>query len=498
MQPSAPSRLRRWLKRLRKIVVWCVALAVLAALIFNVVLRVIGGRELRAVVARLDADDPGWRWDELNADKPKLQDEDNACLKMLALARQVRESIDGEDSLPSMRERPANEQFVERDLQLLAAYANAVPLNLAKVREFGEMPRGQWPSTTPEELFSKSDWAPLPRHVAHWLHAQALLHSYHNRPVDAIGAFHLQLDVHGVGNCDVPMMNFLGQCAVNRTAIRGLEHTLGKCDKCPPELLVQTRKKIFDEANRLQIAPAFRRERAWLFHMMRVMAEGPHSFGKVMSVAAPELGRDDLWNGIRRWEVRGWYWHSQALALDLSTQAVDIARQPLEEQAALFDKLAERSKERRSSALDMYWNSQGNLAINEWIAVASANLRTHATLRCAQVALALEEFRLKHDRWPNSLAELEKEIDIKIPLDPFDGRPLRYLKRTDGVTVYSVGRDRTDNGGKLPKKWSDQRDVDEGFQLWDPKHRRQPPVIDDRPPLGFGPMGPMQGIPPKE
>lgn len=37
-----------------------------------------------------------------------------------------------------------------------------------------------------------------------------------------------------------------------------------------------------------------------------------------------------------------------------------------------------------------------------------------------------------------------------IPDDPFDEQPLRYRRLPRGFTVYSVGPDFTDNGGKRP------------------------------------------------
>jgi hypothetical protein len=33
-------------------------------------------------------------------------------------------------------------------------------------------------------------------------------------------------------------------------------------------------------------------------------------------------------------------------------------------------------------------------------------------------------------------------------IDPFDGMPLRYRPKGKGFMIYSVGKDREDNGGK--------------------------------------------------
>jgi hypothetical protein len=62
----------------------------------------------------------------------------------------------------------------------------------------------------------------------------------------------------------------------------------------------------------------------------------------------------------------------------------------------------------------------------------------------------------------------------RIPLDPFDGAPLRYRRLDDGVVIYSVGPDGKDNGGKFGKDPM-KEGTDRGFRLWDVPIRRQPP-----------------------
>jgi hypothetical protein len=62
-----------------------------------------------------------------------------------------------------------------------------------------------------------------------------------------------------------------------------------------------------------------------------------------------------------------------------------------------------------------------------------------------------------------SLAELVPQFLPAVPEDPFDHKPLRYIRRSDTEwLVYSVGRNRSDDGGKKPKSSSaaDKRDAD--------------------------------------
>jgi len=69
--------------------------------------------------------------------------------------------------------------------------------------------------------------------------------------------------------------------------------------------------------------------------------------------------------------------------------------------------------------------------------------------RVAVTAIALERYRGRHGRYPQTLDQLAPEL-LKAPLRDFtDGQPLRYRLTEDGhFVLYSVGRDGVDNGGQ--------------------------------------------------
>lgn len=77
-----------------------------------------------------------------------------------------------------------------------------------------------------------------------------------------------------------------------------------------------------------------------------------------------------------------------------------------------------------------------------------------ARLRTAQTALAVERFRLQHaSKLPASLNELSPVFITSVPNDPYDGQPLRFKKLpTRGYVVYSVGKNRNDDGGTAHAK----------------------------------------------
>ena len=65
----------------------------------------------------------------------------------------------------------------------------------------------------------------------------------------------------------------------------------------------------------------------------------------------------------------------------------------------------------------------------------------------ARAALAVERYRLVHGVCPERLADLVPDYLDAVPMDPFDGEPLRYRRLETGYMVYSVGRNLVDDGG---------------------------------------------------
>jgi hypothetical protein len=77
----------------------------------------------------------------------------------------------------------------------------------------------------------------------------------------------------------------------------------------------------------------------------------------------------------------------------------------------------------------------------------NAFARDAAQLRNAATALAVERFRIKTGQVPSTLEELVPEFLESVPIDPFDGQPLRYRRSENGYVVYSVSENLRDDGG---------------------------------------------------
>lgn len=77
----------------------------------------------------------------------------------------------------------------------------------------------------------------------------------------------------------------------------------------------------------------------------------------------------------------------------------------------------------------------------------SSCTRADAECRIAEVACALQRYRNLNGQYPPALDALAPKYLAKVPLDPYDDRPLRYELRNGVAVLWSIGRDQTDNGG---------------------------------------------------
>lgn len=66
----------------------------------------------------------------------------------------------------------------------------------------------------------------------------------------------------------------------------------------------------------------------------------------------------------------------------------------------------------------------------------------------ALTGIAIDRYRLDHGgAFPASLGALVPQYADDVPLDPFDGRPLRFIIRNNQAMIYSIGPDLKDDAG---------------------------------------------------
>jgi hypothetical protein len=162
-------------------------------------------------------------------------------------------------------------------------------------------------------------------------------------------------------------------------------------------------------------------------------------------------------------QVETWFGREDALRTHVRclrgmNEAVEIAKLPLDQQYPLYRELRRKGE---------YFDKVGDGLTLAGHSVENGFLWGHVLLRYAFVALAAERYRAAHGDWPAAAADLVPEYLSTVPLDPFDGEPLRYLRTENGVLIYT-----------LSNPWQESivtMSSEVVFTLWDVAHRRQPP-----------------------
>ncbi len=138
--------------------------------------------------------------------------------------------------------------------------------------------------------------------------------------------------------------------------------------------------------------------------------------------------------------------------LELHGQAIQACRQPFPAALASFEDLD-------ASLEDLPFYMYMAREMGPWGSYVGRHAVTLAHRRNAYAALAAERFRLARGRWPETLDELVPAYLDAVPEDPFDGKPLRYRRRPDGFTVYSIGENGRDDGGDETRVGASMKDI---------------------------------------
>lgn len=89
-------------------------------------------------------------------------------------------------------------------------------------------------------------------------------------------------------------------------------------------------------------------------------------------------------------------------------------------------------------------------------------------------AVAATRFRIEKGRLPASWDELtQAKLISAVPIDPFDGKSMRFAVHGDYVFIYTIGRNGIDHGGAPymsnggPVKWSNPGMIISDRPLWE-------------------------------
>ena len=100
---------------------------------------------------------------------------------------------------------------------------------------------------------------------------------------------------------------------------------------------------------------------------------------------------------------------------------------------------------------DMHTRVTRGLSSAAFVAFTQALARSKARLRAAVGLIVVRRWQVGHSgNTPQSLEAAAKEAGLpSVPVDPYDGQPIRFALVEGKPTVYSVGQDAVDDGGRI-------------------------------------------------
>ncbi|MFP4058763.1 MAG: hypothetical protein ACLF0G_17990, partial [Candidatus Brocadiia bacterium] len=294
------------------------------------------------------------------------------------------------------------------------------------------------------------------RHAARLLSLQAVERAESGRPAEAAKALRAALRTGHALRHEPILISALVRIACDALAVRHLEWTLARC-RFRPRLLPPIEAALREEADPRLIERAMVGERAMGIDAFNKYVLGPRR--REVGLLAPGLGHPGLPlmpAPIRKGDMLCY--------VGAMGRYVELARRPyprnLVDGAETGDQLA------RDVPAYFPFTRMLLPALGRVWEVGQEHM---ARCESARVALAVLRYQARRGHLPQRLDQLTPDSLPDLPLDPYDGRPLRYRKAADGFVVYALGQNATDDGGETQRRPDGADPPDIGFRYRRPR-----------------------------
>jgi hypothetical protein len=443
------------------------------------------GRAVRNAAAEIAANDPDWTWEEMQNRRPLVRERKNGANRVLAAVKMlppdwmhwrnpaVYEKLglneNDRDVLDEVLDpvRPCC-RLDDQYLRLVRAEVERAGPALAEALQVTDTPQGRFPiEWRPAYFDTNLEKVQQSRSVAALLGHAALVRAHDGDFREALGCVRAGLCVARALGDEPCVLTYVVRVAHVHTALQSLESTLalGRPSVSDFAELAVVMASEDEEAPALCLN-ALRGERAGAHKMFQAYEHGEVSLAELMRLVDMNPNGAGIMGPLVVTTVR----ETHAAYLRHLTALIEAAKRPEADQPELF-KEALRALDADPKAV---FARRLVPAVDR---VVTTQLRCQARLRCAQTGLAAERYRQNQGQWPDSLDALVPEYLSRIPVDPFDGQPVRLRRTPDGVAIYSVGPDRKDDGGVLGQRNVAADGEDVGIRLWDEakRGRKLPP-----------------------
>ncbi|MCX7702135.1 MAG: hypothetical protein N2039_14760, partial [Gemmataceae bacterium] len=395
-----------------------------------------------AIAKELDQKDPDWRWESIERQRRVVPDSENSARTIIRIQEMTggREGLeigrriaaepldlrppDADEPSDEVEPLPMPDEWIEGSLPVaiemlelgerlppvlrreleraLSVYAEAIAVG----DRLADQPFGRHPLQVTEDVFS------TPLATQQFARSVVTLMVLEGQRRAAAGdCSHAWRALRSAFNAarslgDEPfLISALIRIAGTQMTIRHAEKVLAVGEVREAELAAW-RKLLELEIAEPRLNQCLRGERAMIVKFTDTALSGKISPSQIVAerVSSPQFLED--------WIARKLIRQSRPETIRLLTELIEQTRQPADAWIEAIEEWSDRVKQSDLFLARLFGTSMGS--------VAETEVRHQALLRVALMATACEQFRQKHQRWPNDPVELatEKFLD-QLPTDPY-------------------------------------------------------------------------------
>jgi hypothetical protein len=487
-RPMVVRQPRRRRRTLPMILLVLIVVPVTVVVSSSLYFRRIGERKLEEALTAATANG-AISWDDLKQHRAEVDEKANTAAVVRSMAKKLTDGkvtpsaasadiLRDEPNVPidSKRLKPLG-KGAGRPLYFAGKYLDPQP------SPDGKYPAGRWPDQTLDEAVTqKPAFLESAQNVVEVLLIEAALKAQEGQADRAFAHAREALEVgRSVGDDPSPAAQQF-RIDTRRRVVASIERTLaaGRPTRKDEQLrwrqeVLRTQRLLEDELKQPLLSYAVRGERAIVNESLERLAASPaNATPEQQAVLFRMVKPDNPVAPAEHWLKVGWIKENHATCLEVLTQLVAISDMPEVEQAKAQRDLEQSSADSEGGTA----NALSRQMLTDILTLTRDYLVSRAELRLAITGLACERFYLNSQRWPASLEELATAKSSggvsflnEIPIDPFDGQPLRLKPFDGGIAIYSVGPDGKDNQGHFDRADPLKADCDLVFRLWDPARR---------------------------
>ena len=340
---------------------------------------------------------------------------------------------DAMDAVPIVgkTELPRTEPLDAPARQMAERFLSDNEQTLSLLHEAASIEHCRYPDDFAKESDPKASWSVDMRAAVQLLGLEALIASEDKDTDKFLDSIRASLAL--ARSVDGPlMMHRLTHVSLRAYTYRSIERVINRIPLTDEQLL-----RLSAEVKASDSSEGFRRA------LLAEQCLGLHTFIAPLPEVSNQLGEEQkgLFRVLIFSRMLGLNSKDALSYIDLMQESIDALESPDPDRLEAFEAVQESVRSGKQG---------GVVSRLLWPALARTleiDIRCLAHARATQTALAVERYRLAEGRVPQSLDNLVPAYMEAVPADPFDGQDMRYRVRKIGFVVYSVGEDRSDDGG---------------------------------------------------